>query len=142
MTLNRAQRIIVRIGGCMVLFELLFPPVIGYYGYGYRYLIFFEERRYFIFAPPPLWRVNVTLLFFQIAAIVTGTALLAWWFHSHQQASAQSPSERASERSILQQFRSLMGPLRRGRMMFFPGGIFFFLLLVLLLFFIAMYRSP
>jgi len=109
MTLNRTQRIIVRIGGCVLLFKLLFPP-----------WIFTNSGRpfgvYFIFTPPieridyetiPI-RVDTLPLFLQIAAIVTGTALLVWWFHSHQ-ASAQSPPEKTSERGILKRLRSLRG---------------------------------
>ena len=128
MTLNRAQRIIVGIGGCLVLFALLFPPLVQR-GDATAYC-----DSWFIFFPQQDWCVVNTLpLFLQIAAIVTGTALLVWWFHSHQ-AITQSPPEKTSERGIVQRFRRMNTRLR-------------FLLLItlflgLLVFFKAMYSNP
>jgi hypothetical protein len=102
MMLNRAQRIIMKIGGCVLLFELLFPPWrVEEWGWPFG--------RAPLFAPPDNNMVNTTLLFLQIAAIVTGTALLVWWCQPHQ-AIAQSPPEKTSKRGILERLRSLRGP--------------------------------
>lgn len=63
---------------------------------------------YLIFSPPTGREVGYSgvhvdgaLLFFQIVAIVFGTALLVWWFQAHQ-AITQSPSQKPNKRSILQ----------------------------------------
>lgn len=96
MTLNRAQRIILGLGGCLLLMMFLLPPWIESRGRG-------ANLGYgFLFAPPGYFpTIDFARLFLQTAAIVTGTALLVWWFHSHQ-ASAQSPPKKTSERSIMQ----------------------------------------
>jgi len=129
MTLNRAQRIIVRIGGCVLLFKLLFPPWKTDLGEPFG--------DHFIFAPPvaPVvtLMVDTLLLFLQIAAIVTGTALLVWWFHSHQ-AITQSPPEKTSERGIVQRFLHMNTRLR--------FVLLLALFLGLLVFLKAIYNNP
>lgn len=111
MTLNRAQRIIVRIGGCVLLFILLFPPWMLSKGRPFG--------RAFLFAPPeykiggysiPVM-VDTALLLFQITAIVTGTALLVWWFHSPQ-AITRSFQEKPGARGIVQRFLHMNTTLR------------------------------
>ena len=135
MTLNRAQRIIVRIGGCVLFFTLLFPPwILRSTGRPFGRAFLFAPPEYEIggFASYPVM-VDTALLFLQAVAIVTGTALLVWWFHSHQ-AITQSPPEKTSERGIVQRFRRMSTRLR------------FLLLIALflgfLVFFKAMYSNP
>lgn len=106
MTLNRTQRVIVSVGGCVVFLRLLHPPWVT--RQGGRWV-----GNFFIFSPPTWEAVAVhvdgALLFFQIVAIVFGTALLVWWLQPHQ-AITQSAAEKTSERSILERLRSPMDP--------------------------------
>lgn len=96
MTLNRAQRVIVRIGGCVLLIKLLFPPWIP--KTGYRHSI----GNYLIFIPPDgPYKIDTSLLFFQVLAIVALTAFLVWWCHCRQ-AITQSPLGKTRERAVLQ----------------------------------------
>lgn len=103
MTLNRAQRVITKIGACILFFRLLLPPWTEKIGN--------SERRigsYFIFDPPDYKRygssaIDTVLLFFQVVVIVLGIALLVWWFRPRQ-AITQAPPQKPDKRSILQRF--------------------------------------
>lgn len=106
MTLNRAQRSIVRIGVGLVLFALLFPPLVQ------RGAATADCPTWFIFeSQRPRWcKVDTMTLFLQTAAIVTGTTLLVWWFQPRQ-ATATRPSETLHPRTIVQQlWRFLSSP--------------------------------
>lgn len=106
MALNRTQRVIVGIGGCLVLLALLFPPMVR------LGMASFPCDSWFIFDTPPRYcKVNFVALLLRIAAILMGTTLLVWCFHPRQ-AITQSPSEKTSERGSLRQLHTLSGPIR------------------------------
>lgn len=145
MTLNRVQRVIVSVGGCVVFLRLLYPPWVTQRGGQWvgDYLIFsppgFQEIR-----PYYPVKVDAVLLLFQIATIVFGTALLVWWFQPHQ-ASAQSPPKKTSERSIMQRIWNASFTLPRFELSRWLGRRRFLwlvaLCLVLLALFGAMYNK-
>jgi hypothetical protein len=111
MTLNRTQRVIVNLGASILFFRLLFPPWTWPSGKRIGAALLFN---------PPFRtigsgyrfdaRLDIELLFFQVAVIVLGTALLVWWFQPRQ-APATRPSETLQPRTIVQQlWRFLSSP--------------------------------
>lgn len=136
MTLNRAQRIMLGLGGCLLLVMFLLPPWIESRGRG-------ENLGYgFLFTPPGYFpTIDLARLFLQIAATVTGITLLMWWFHS-QKAIVQSSPEKTSERSIMQKVWDVSFKLPRFEADQWLGGRRRFLWLVALcLVLLALFRA-
>lgn len=141
MTLNRAQRVIVSVGGCVVFLRLLYPPWVTQRGGRWvgDYLIFrppgFQEIR-----PYYPVKIDAVLLLFQIATIVFGTALLVWWFQPRQ-AMKQSPPEKTSERRIMQQIWNASFTLPRFELSRWLGRRRFLWLVALCLVILALFGA-
>lgn len=149
MTLNSTQRVILVLGGCLLLVTLLYVPWVYtvdvdrvhlQQNAGYRLLFqppnpYRAERIRMVnegFGHLVIVRIDTTRVLLQLTAIVTGTALLMFLFH-HRKLVTQSPPEKTSERGILERLRSPMDPR------------LFWLLIALflgLLAFLGMYSNP
>lgn len=140
MTLNRTQRVMVSVGGCVVFLRLLFPPWIT--RQGGRWV-----GDFFIFSPPGFRevrtsnvKVDAVLLFFQIVVIVFGTTLLVWWLQPHQAMKQLSP-EKTSERRIMQQIWNASFTLPRFELSRWLGRRRFLWIVALCLFLLALFGA-
>lgn len=125
MTLNRTQRIMLGVGGCLLLVTLLYVPWVYTVDAGGGVHLQRNAGYRLLFQPPNPYgavrigmvyeasfvivKIDTTRVLLQLAAIVTGTALLMFLFH-HRKLVTQSPPEKTSERGILERLRSPMDP--------------------------------
>ncbi|WP_424319242.1 hypothetical protein [Candidatus Methylomirabilis sp.] len=127
MTLNRTQRVILGVGGCLLLVTLLYVPWVYTVDAGGGVHLQRNAGYRLLFQPPNPYgavrigmvyevgerfvivKIDTTRVLLQLAAIVTGTALLMFLF-SHRNLFTQSLPEKTSERGILERLRSPMDP--------------------------------